>query len=112
GRERDAAIAGKVETMQRRSGRVCFVSADLKVNQIVFATIVLGHLCERFPIDPFFIDAQAAPAGLVLENLVGKLIDAGTSLARAGVTGDEPTATKLVSSPGQPAEPCHIWFFA
>jgi hypothetical protein len=36
---------------------------------------------------------------------VGQLIDARTRLARTGVAGDEPTATKLISLPLETAEP-------
>ena len=46
------------------------------------------HRRKRFPIDALFIDAQAAPFRLVLENLMRKLINTGTGLARTGVARD------------------------
>ena len=105
GRERDAAVAGQVVAMRRRPLRVGVVGADLQMNQVVLATVVPRHRRERFPIDAFFVNAQAAPRRFVLKNLMGELVDAGTGLARAGVAGDEPAATKLISLPRQTAEP-------
>jgi hypothetical protein len=39
-----------------------------------------------------------------LKNLMRKLVDAGTGFARAGVAGDEPAATELITFPLQTAE--------
>ena len=94
--------------MRRYPVSLGIVGADLQVNQIVFAAVVLSHRCEGFPIDPFFINAQSAPGRLMLEDLMSELIDAGTGLARAGVAGDEPAATKLMALPGEPAKPGRI----
>jgi hypothetical protein len=41
-----------------------------------------------------------------LKDLVSELIDAGSGFAGTGVAGDEPTATELVSFPGQIAKLC------
>lgn len=60
-----------------------------------------GHALERFPIDAFFIDAQPAPARLIAEHLMGKLVDAGTGFARAGVAGNKPATAKLIPFPAQ-----------
>jgi len=35
---------------------------------------------------------------------MGKLVDAGTGFARAGVAGDEPATAKLISFPAQSFE--------
>ena len=97
--ERDAAVAGEVETMRRLPLDWRVLGADLQMNQVVFAVVMPSHRGERFPIDTFFVNAQSAPGRFVLKNLVGKLIDAGTGLAGAGVPRDEPAATKLVAPP-------------
>ena len=58
-----------------------------------------------------FVDlAQAAPGRLVLEDLMGQLIDTGTGLARAGVAGNESATTKLIALPCQSAETCDAGF--
>ncbi len=46
------------------------VGSDLEQDQIVLPVEMSGHLRERFPIDAFVINAQAAPARLILEHLV------------------------------------------
>ena len=74
------------------------------MNQIVFAFVMPRHCRKRFPINAFFINAQAAPFVLVLEHLMGQLIDAGTGFAGAGVAGDEPAAAKLIAFPSQSAK--------
>ena len=45
------------------------------------------------------LDANAAPAGLVFEDLVKQLRDAGASFARTRIAGDKPTSTKVLSRP-------------
>ena len=74
------------------------------MNQIVFAAVVTRHCRERFPINALFVNAQPAPCRFVLKNLMRQLVDAGTGFARAGVAGDEPAATELISFPLQTAE--------
>src|SRR5665213_1573953 len=102
----DAAVSGQVVAMRWWRLRIRVLVVNLKMNQIVFAVILTGHGRERFPIHALFINAQPAPFRFVLEYLMGELIDAGTGLARTGVTGDEPAATKLVAFPSQAAELC------
>ena len=48
---------------------LALVRPDLEQDEIVLAAEVLGHLRERFPINPFVVDAEAAPRRLVLEDL-------------------------------------------
>ena len=110
GRERDAAVAGQVVAIGRRPLRVGVVRPDLQLNQVVFAAVVSRHRREGFPIDAFFVNAQAAPHRLILKNLMNELIDAGTRFARASVAGDEPAATKLIPPPPQTAELRHMVF--
>ncbi|MGA3182804.1 MAG: hypothetical protein ABSF38_20970 [Verrucomicrobiota bacterium] len=43
-----------------------------------------------------------------MKDLVSELIDTGTRLARTGVAGNEPAATKLRPLPPQPAESCDM----
>ena len=74
------------------------------MNQVVLAAVVPRHRRERFPIDAFFVNAQAAPCRFILEHLMSKLIDSGTRLARTGVARDEPAATELISFPSQSTE--------
>ena len=74
------------------------------MNEVVFTPVIFCHRRERFPINAFFVYAQTAPFGFVLKNLMGKLIDAGTGLARTGVTGDEPAPAELIPFPSQAAE--------
>ena len=104
GAEWDAAVAGQVVSVGRPPLRVRLVALNLEMNQVVLATVVPRHRRERFPIDAFLVNAQAAPRWFVFENLVGQLIDAGTRLARTGIARDEPTATELISSPRQSAK--------
>ena len=104
GGKRNAAVAGQVVAIWWRPLRVGIICADLQMNQIMFAFVVSRHRRERFPINALFVNAQPAPCRLVLKNLMHQLVDAGTGFARAGVTGDEPTATKLISLPLQTAE--------
>ena len=109
-RERDAPVAGQIIAIGWRPLRVGVVRADLKTNQIVFAPVVPRHRREGFPIDAFLVNAQAAPSRFILKNLMNKLVDAGTGLARAGVAGDEPAATELIPLPPQAAELRHMVF--
>src|SRR5512137_90830 len=74
------------------------------MNQIVLAAVVTRHRRERFPVNALFVNAQPAPCRFILKNLMRQLVDAGTGLARAGVAGDEPAATKLISLPLQAAK--------
>jgi hypothetical protein len=74
------------------------------MNQIVFAFIVPRHCRKRFPINAFFVNAQAAPFFLILKYLMRQLIDARTGFAGAGVAGDEPAAAELISPPSQAAK--------
>ncbi len=74
------------------------------MNEVVFTPIMFRHRRERLPIDAFFVYAKAAPFRFVLKNLMGQLIDAGTGLARTGVTGDEPAPAELIPFPSQAAE--------
>src|SRR6266705_2139294 len=90
--------------MRWRPGCVRVVRADLQVNQVVLAAVVPSHRCESFPIHALFIDAQAAPGGLVLKDLMSQLIDARSGLARASVAGNKPATTKLIPPPSQSAE--------
>ena len=90
--------------MRGRPVCVCVVRADLQVNQVVLAAVVPSHRRKSFPIDALFINAQAAPLRLVLENLMCKLVNAGTGFAGASVARDEPAATKLITFPGQTAK--------
>ena len=78
------------------------VRADLQVNQVVLATVMPRHRRECFPIDALFVNAQSAPCRFILKNLMSELIDAGSGLARTGVAGDEPAATKLSPLPFKP----------
>ena len=105
GGERNTAVASQVVAIRRRPLCIGVVCADLQMNQIVFAAVVTRHRSERFPIHAFFVNAQPTPCRFVLKNLMHQLVDAGTGLARAGVAGDEPAATKLISLPLQTAEP-------
>ena len=57
------------------------VGADLQMNQVVLAPVVPGHSGERLPIDPLFVNAQAAPRRLVLEDLVRELVDSRAGFA-------------------------------
>ena len=99
--ERDGAIAGEIETMGGRPIEVGVVRSNLDMNQVGQSVDSDPPCPERFPIDAFFINAQAAPLWFVAENLMRKLVDAGTGFAGAGVAGDEPAATKLISFPAQ-----------
>ena len=74
------------------------------MDEVVFTPIKFCHRRERLPINTFFIYAQTSPFGLVLKNLMGQLIDAGTGLARPGVAGDEPAPAELIPLPSQAAE--------
>ena len=80
------------------------------MNQVMFPSVVPGHCRQGLPIHPLLVDAQPTPAGFVLENLVGELVDAGGCLAGTGVAGDEPASTELVAPPGQAAEPGDVSF--
>src|SRR2546429_5366873 len=96
--------------MRWRPGCVRVVRADLQVNQVVLAAVVPGHRCKSFPIHALLINAQAAPGRLVLKDLMSQLIDARSSLARAGVAGNEPATTELAPPPLQSAETCDTGF--
>src|SRR5439155_8095144 len=86
------------------------VRADLQVNQVVLAAVVPSHRCKSFPIHPFLINAQAAPGGLVVKDLMGQLVDARSGFARAGVAGNEPATTKLIPPPCHSAKTCDAGF--
>lgn len=90
--------------------RVGVVVSDMQVNQVMLPPVMPGHRRQRLPIDSFLVDAEAAPARFVLENLVGKLVDAGSRFARTGVAGDKPTAAELVPPPSQAAKPGDVPF--
>lgn len=107
GRKGNAAVTGQTVPVRRCPRGVRVVTADLQVDQVVFAPIVACHRRERFPVNAFLVNAQAAPCRLVLKDLVGKLVDAGTRLAGASVTGDEPATTELIAFPDQPSESRH-----
>ena len=99
GAEGNRTVARKIEAVRR--GPVCadIIRANLDVDQIGQPAVVVGHAFERFPIDPFFINAQAAPARFVAKNLMGKLVDAGAGFTGTGVAGDEPTTAELIALP-------------
>jgi hypothetical protein len=101
GAEWDAAVAGQVVSVGWRPLHVRLVALNLEMNQVVLATVMARHRRERLPINAFFVNAQAAPGRFVSENLVRELVDPGTCLARASVTGDEPAATELIAFPRQ-----------
>jgi hypothetical protein len=48
----------------------------LEQNEVVLATEVLRHFGERFPINSFIVDAEAAPGRFVRENLKQQRRDA------------------------------------
>src|SRR5919108_542207 len=96
--------------MRWSPGCVCVVRADLQVDQVVLAAVMPSHRCKSFPIHALLIDAQAAPGGLILEDLMSQLIDTGTSLARASVAGNEPATAKLIAPPCQAAQTCDAGF--
>ena len=102
--ERDAAVANEIKIVWWHPLKCFFIGTDLQMNQVVFASIITRHGGQGFPIDAFFVNAQSTPFFLVLKNLVGELIDAGTGFAAASVAGDEPATTELVAFPSQPAE--------
>jgi hypothetical protein len=104
GAERNRAVASEIEAVRWRPVRAGVVQVVLDVDQIGQPAVVVGHTLERFPIDAFFINAQAAPARFVAENLIGKLINAGTGFTRTGITGDEPATAKLIALPTQAFE--------
>jgi len=110
GGEGDTAVAGQVVTVGWSPMTVGVTALDLQPNQIMFAAVVTCHCCERFPIHALFINAQAAPFRFVLKNLMRELVDAGTGFARAGVAGDEPAATELVTLPDESAEFGNVMF--
>src|SRR5438876_12022662 len=96
--------------MRWSPGCVCFVRADLQADQVVLAAVVPSHRCKSFPIHALLINAQAAPGRFVLKDLMSQLIDTGAGLSRAGVAGNKPATTKLISLPCQSAETCDAGF--
>ena len=62
--------------MRRRPVEVRVVAADLQMDEVSLASVVPRHRGERFPIDTFLINAEPAPARLVLKHLVSELVDA------------------------------------
>jgi hypothetical protein len=88
GRKWNATVAGEIKPVRRLPFVVGFIRSDFELDQIIFPMVMFRHCRERFPIDAFFIYAQAAPFRLVLKYLMGELVDAGTGLAGAGVAGD------------------------
>ena len=101
---RDAAIGREIVGVLRLPVRWRVVRPDLEQDKIVLAAEVPRHFGERFPIESFVVDAEAAPAGLVLENLVEQRRDAGARLAGTGVAGDEPAATEVFARPTEAGE--------
>src|SRR5688572_883255 len=69
-----------------------------------------GHRGKCFPINAFFVDAEAAPAWFVLKDLVGELVDAGACFARACVAGNKPASAELVPFPSHAAETSDFGF--
>ena len=108
GGKRNGAVAGQIKPMQRFPVCVGIIGSDFKMNQILSTLVVFGHRRKRFPIDAFLINAQAAPLRFVLKNLMSELVDAGTGLAGASVTGDEPATAELISFPSQPTQFCNV----
>jgi hypothetical protein len=108
----NAAVAGQIKIIRRRPLDLRVIGTDLQMNQIMFAFVMSGHCRERFPIHAFFVNAQSAPCGFVLKNLMEKLIDAGTRFARAGVAGNEPAATELISPPCEAPKPGNLRFMS
>src|SRR5436309_13260944 len=82
----------------------CVIRPDLEQDEIILAAKVLGHLRDCFPINSFVVDAEAAPCGFVLKDLVKQTCDARSGFARAGVASDQPTATEIISRPRKTGE--------
>src|ERR1041385_5170473 len=85
GIEGNRAVSCEIESMLRfpRSGSI--IGANLDMDEVGGAPVVLSHALERFPINSLFVDAQAAPPGFVLKHLMRQLIDPRTRFARPGV---------------------------
>ena len=98
--ERNRAVAHQVKAVRRHPFEVV-VRPNLKMNEVVTATVVFRHCFQCFPINALFVDAEAAPFRLVAEDLVRELVDAGCGFAGTGVPGDEPAAAEIASPPGQ-----------
>src|SRR5437870_11059986 len=82
----------------------CLIWPDLEQDEIILAAEVLGHLRECFPINPFVVDAEAAPRRFVLEDLIKQTCDARSGFTRARIAGDQPAATEIVSRPAKTSE--------
>ena len=100
----DAAVGGEVVGVPRLPAWRRAFGADLEQDQIVLASEVPRHRRERFPIEAFVVDAEAAPRRLVLEDLEEQRSDAGARLAGAGVAGDEPAAAEIFARPIEAGE--------
>src|SRR5712691_1024441 len=90
--------------MARLPCACCLVRPDVEQDEIILAAEVLGHLRECFPINSFVVDAETAPRRLVMEDLVKQTCDARSGFARAGVAGDQPAATEIISLPRKTGE--------
>ncbi len=94
------AVAHQVKAVRWHPFEVV-IWPNLKMNEVVTATVVFRHGLQGFPIDSLFVDAKTAPLRLVLEDLVRELVDARRGLSGTGVPGDEPTAAEITSFPSQ-----------
>jgi hypothetical protein len=104
GRERDAAVAGEIETDASVSIFDRLRPPEFADESNAFRGDNDAPLPKAFPNKRLFHQCTVRPIFLVLKNLMNQLIDAGTGFAGAGVAGDEPATAELVAFPSQPAE--------
>ena len=73
GGERDAAVAGQIEAMRRRPLCIGVVRADLQMNQIVFAAVMIAPSPRAFPNKRLFHQCTARPNSVRFEKLDGRV---------------------------------------
>src|ERR1017187_7461085 len=101
---RDAGIGSEIIGVRRFPTERCVVGSDLEQDQIVLPVEMVGHLREGFPINTFVINAESAPAWVVLEHLVQERCDPGPRFSGAGVAGNQPATTEIFPRPRQPLQ--------
>ena len=65
----------------------CVIRSGLQEKQVMFSSVLPGHGNKGFMIDTFFIAAESAPVGFMLENGMQQRINR-KRFPRASISGD------------------------